>query len=185
MLRCRPYHSEQVNDSTANKNPPHPRLDTVVTPLTFSLSPPTLVTSGPTQESSIAQEQTMPVRTDAARTSQKNCWRPQWFEDQGQGNQAKQMDSDRDSLWAQRLHLLPEPQRGSPSADRLPHSVSPTRFLSSSPHHRELRQRSPAGPKAKSTTRSLALSLEEDSFTTGSEVRPAARSPRQKDQKTE
>ena len=73
------------------------------------------------------------------------------------------MDSDSDSLWAQRLHLLPEPQRGSPSSDRLPHSVSPTRFLSSSLHHPELRQRSPAGPKSKRTTRSLALSLEGDS----------------------
>lgn len=176
-----------MNDSPGNRNPPLRRLDTVVTPLTFSLSPPTVVTSGPTGESSIAQEQTMPVRTGAACSSQKNSWRPQGLEEQGgRGTMPeKLMDSDSDSLWAQRLHLLPEPQRGSPSADRLPHSVSPTRFLPSSPHHPELRQRSPAGPKSKRTTRGLALSLEGDSLTSGSEVRPAARIPRQKDQKTE
>lgn len=37
----------------------------------------------------------------------------------------KQMDSDKDSLRAQRLHLLPEPQRGSPSAYCLIHSEPP------------------------------------------------------------
>lgn len=40
----------------------------------------------------------MPVRKGTARTSQKNCWMPQWFEDQGQGNQARKTDGLRQGL---------------------------------------------------------------------------------------
>lgn len=87
-----------MNDSPGNRNPPHPRLDTAMTPLTFPLSPPTVVTSGPTEESSIAQEQTIPVRTGAARSSQKNSWRPQGLEEQGQGNKARNTDGLRQQL---------------------------------------------------------------------------------------
>lgn len=160
---------------------------TAVTPLTFPLSPPTAVTSGPTRESSVVQKQTMPVRTGAACTSQKNCWRPQWLEDHGQGNQARKTDGLRQGLpagpetntccWKHRETA----NQQSASLTQCPQSW----FLSSSPHHPELRQRSSAVPKSKLTTRSLALSLDGDSLSTGSEVRPATRRPRHKDQKTE
>lgn len=181
LLRCRTHQSEQVSDLSGSWTAPLPRFcSRWPIPLPSwhipQLSPLTTIYPAPTQETSISQEQVMPVkRTGTGHRRLKNRYRS--------GKPEKHIGKFR-----QRLSDGPETTPAGRTSNWRPISRPPsfpqhpyTHFL---PKHLilpQLRQRPPVTPKAELALKSPTPNLEKDS--TKSVVMTVARNPRHKDQK--